>query len=142
MSLTLAAGPVEHLPASEQHCNIVGSRASIISFMLTHPPNWLLHHPIYCSQAVSIAQTQCVSGHGLMCVAGVNVGVTRATVEAVEPGLPDTGNDAGQQQSSATGVTAHKAGVPIAAIAGAAAGGLVALLIGALCCTRLLADQQ
>ena len=52
----------------------------------------------------------------------------------MEPGLPDTANDAGQQQSSATGVTALKAGIPIAAIAGAAAGGLVALLIGELCC--------
>lgn len=64
----------------------------------------------------------------------MNIGLTRATVEAVEPGLPDTANDAGQQQSSATGVTALKAGIPIAAIAGAAAGGLVALLIGELCC--------
>ncbi|KAL0019157.1 hypothetical protein WJX79_001466 [Trebouxia sp. C0005] len=66
--------------------------------------------------------------------AGVNIGLTRATVEAVEPGLPDIGSDAGQQQSSATGVIAPKAGVPIAAIAGAAAGGLVALLIAVGCC--------
>ncbi len=79
-------------------------------------------------------QIQFLSSHGLMCLAGVNLGLTRATVEAVEPGLPDTANDAGQQQSSATGVPAHKAGIPIAAIAGAAAGGLVALLIGELCC--------
>ncbi len=70
-----------------------------------------------------------------MCLAGVDIGLIRATVEAVEPGLPDTASDAGQQWSSATGVPAHKAGIPIAAIAGAAAGGLVALLIGELCCT-------
>ncbi len=73
------------------------------------------------------------NSYGLICLAGVNIGLTRATVEAVEPGLPDTGNDAGQQQSSATAAKAHKAGIPIAAIAGAAAGGLVALLIGELC---------
>ncbi len=66
-----------------------------------------------------------------MCLAGVNIGLTRATVEAVESGLPNTANDAGQQQSSAKGVPGHKAGIPIA---GAAAGGLVALLIGELCC--------
>ncbi|KAL0024177.1 hypothetical protein WJX77_004480 [Trebouxia sp. C0004] len=66
--------------------------------------------------------------------AGVNIGLTRASVEAVEPGLPDTGNDAGQQQSRATATTAHKAGIPIVAVAGAAAGGLVALLIAVACC--------
>ncbi len=134
MCLTLAASSVECLLASEQHCNIVGHRASIITSMLTKSPNWLLHHQIYCLQAVSITQFQRLSSHGLICLAGLNIGLTRATVEAVEHGLPDIGNDVGQQQSSATGVTAHKAGIPIAAIAGAAAGGLVALLIGELCC--------
>lgn len=132
MRLMLAASSVEHLLASQQHSNIFASRASTITSVLTQSPDWLLHHQIYCLQAVSIIHTQCLSSHGLICLAGVNIGLTRATVEAVEPGLPDIGSDAGQQQSSATGVIAPKAGVPIAAIAGAAAGGLVALLIGEL----------
>ena len=62
--------------------------------------------------------------------AGVMVDLTRMDLEAEAPGLPGTQDSAGQQQSSAVAGTPHKAGVPIAAIAGAAAGGLAAMLIG------------
>ena len=62
--------------------------------------------------------------------AGVMIDLTRMDLEAETPGLPGTQDSAGQQQSSAVAGTPHKAGVPIAAIAGAAAGGLAALLIG------------
>lgn len=58
------------------------------------------------------------------------VDLTRMNLEAETPGLPGTQDSAGQQQSSAVAGTPHKAGVPIAAIAGAAAGGLAAMLIG------------
>ena len=58
---------------------------------------------------------------------GVNIGLTMVNLEKVDSGLP---GDPAQLQSSSVSSKAHKAGIPIAAIAGAAAGGLVALLIG------------
>ena len=58
---------------------------------------------------------------------GVNIGLTMVNLEKVASGLP---GDPAQLQSSSVSSKAHKAGIPIAAIAGAAAGGLVALLIG------------
>ncbi len=63
-------------------------------------------------------------------VAGVNIGLTELDPEAVTVGLPSTASGAGQQQSTAMASGPHKASIPIAAIAGAAAGGLVAVLIG------------
>ena len=53
-------------------------------------------------------------------------------MEGISTGLPSQGNSnsPGQQQSRAATDSPHKATVPIAAIAGAAAGGLVAVLIG------------
>ena len=65
-----------------------------------------------------------------VCNAGINVGLTRLDVEGISTGLPSQDSSPGQQQSRAASDSPHKARVPIAAIAGAAAGGLVAVIIG------------
>ena len=72
-------------------------------------------------------------------VTGLSAGLTGMRVESVLPGLPAPASSPGQpqQSSDATGSKAGKAGLPIAAIAGAAAGGLVAVLIGRLLSSSL-----